>query len=269
MRDEEAAVPPPGADSEERAQLVKMLRPLPRPAQLVLRRGLAMETLDEAVRLLPAEALRSLPAETAARLPERLRAAGDALCADVLTSVLGLRCWTAAAGAEALAAAGANLRTLLPAGRTALLADLARDERGFCAVVRKHVGKAESKGLLQLGRPRTMWLLGAAAEEGGAEPSDSRKARRTELQQSAGGAPSEDKAVEDDDADMDEAAGLGVQAEANGPAEVACKSKRKRPGKRRAKVPGCRSDSSDDGNGKKNASLAFLKSLREQRKSDG
>ncbi|CAE8599684.1 unnamed protein product [Polarella glacialis] len=283
------------ATAESSAELRASLAALPRSSLLCFRRDLALHPFDEALRRFSETSTLSEPstATAAALISEE----GGQVSAKALGNTLGgdLRCWPFEPHAEAIDAAQRSLATLLEDGRQALLAAL-RQGDAFCSAVKKHMGRADGKALMALGKPRSMWLLGAGPEEGVADGGGGREGKRKRRRKTGTGG---DEIEEDssDEADGQEQgtdppvstspemnerpkearSSGGSETGSNAPTVAATSAQRARKGatRRNSKANpsrgGAHGDSQDEessGEGDKSATTAFLRALRAKRKSE-
>lgn len=141
------------------------LKELPLHIKLALRRDLALEPFEVALRSLEA----SGPYEAVAQL---MAEAGDETSVARLRDVLGrsFSCWCFSRQANRLDCAQSAFGT--DEVRRALLQSLCKvpEEGSVASVVRRHVGRDKFRDVYQLGKPLLMLLLGAAPDEPGVLP---------------------------------------------------------------------------------------------------
>ena len=140
-------------------EIVAKLQALPRQTLLTFRRDLALQPFQSAAQSLNdvssglADLLESIHSEEGVARSLREALGGSTWC------------WSFSSTSEEVHAARKALGTMLMDGREKLLASL-RQGDAFCAAVKKHSSRRDGQPLLQLGKTRAMWLLGAGAEEG-------------------------------------------------------------------------------------------------------
>ena len=144
-------------DASPDQEVVKKLTELPRQTLLALRRDLALEPFDSALRCL----------DGASGMTELLLEVPHERVAKSLTAALGgsTWCWSFSSTSAAVDGARKALGTMLEEGQQKLLSSL-RGGSSFSAAVKMHSSKRDGQPLLRLGKTRVMWLLGANPEEG-------------------------------------------------------------------------------------------------------
>lgn len=136
-------------------ELQTTLKSVPRSALLCFRRDLAMVPFNQAL-----QSLRSNggPAKTAAHV---LHFVGENKAIHALTTTLKpqYRCWLYSQHHEAMWACRRALASVTQEEQDSMLKDMQMGQ-GFCATVRRYLGRPGASVLLKVGRVRVSWMLG-------------------------------------------------------------------------------------------------------------
>jgi len=222
---------------------------LPKSVLLTLRRDLAIGSFKDALNALQKNGAHRQTAT-------QLQSAGDIATVNALMLAFRpkLRCWSYSALKDTVVEARNSLRSLLPPAREDLLSALHSDDP-FCGVIKKRMGRVDSRPLQKLGRPLAMWLLGAAADD------------PKTLEQQAGSSDTKRRKGNDGEAVKEEVMEDAVVMEDVSDAAPKRSKKKKKAAFRVTKTSGKDLvDDDSDGDGDAEATDAFLKGFRKGRK---
>jgi len=136
-------------------ELQTILESVPRSALLCFRRDLAMVPFTQALQSLQSH---GGPATTAAQV---LHLMGENKAMHALTTLFRpqYRCWLYSQHQEAMWACRRALASVTQEKQDSMLKEM-QAGRGFCATVRRYLGRPGGSALLKVGRVRVLWMLG-------------------------------------------------------------------------------------------------------------
>jgi len=255
-----------GDDGEAIAQATLQL--LPTSLLLKTRKELALRPWSEALQeLVVGDEVPKLGSVLAP-----LRDAGPDVIVRSVAKLLGpcYRCWNYTATSEEVMAGERVLSQLSHETRGSFLTTL-RSRGSFCAAVRHHLGRADGRSLLRLGKARTAWLLGADADDVAVVLPEStgqeRRARKRRRPSRLHGGwstdgDSEPESYLQNSSDVDANASTDLEE----PSDIESQPSTPRTNQDRETVVGVRFGSDDSSDGDRSETLAFLKAFRERRR---
>jgi len=136
-------------------ELQTTLESVPRSVLLCFRRDLAMVPFNQALQSLQSN---GGPAKTASQV---LKFVGEKKAIHALTILFRpqYRCWLYSQHEEAMWAGRRALASVTQEKQDVMLKEM-QAGRGFCATVRRYLGRPGGSALLKVGRVRVLWMLG-------------------------------------------------------------------------------------------------------------